>query len=361
MYCMKLLSRLILLSCLSYMVPAVCCAQELLPFTTVNVGVYISPPFVMKNEAGFYTGMAIDIWEQIENELNIKTKYTEFDTWNGLMQAITDGEIDIAVSNISVTYGRAEMLKFSFPWYDSGLRIMVKTEGSRSVWNELKRSGHIEAYAGIVLIILLLTIILTVIQRKRDPEFPRRWIDGLAESLYRLILAIKTGVVNNPSYNWIGKVLAVTWMLFGIGLVAYITSSITSSMTAVTLIHDIHSFADLPGKTVGVLSNSLAEKYLNDRDIRTVPYETIAELTQALTNDEVNAVVDDAPTLEYWCYNHPERKTKVVGDIFHDDKFAFGANKENSSLMDRISVELIKMFDLGKVAEIRNKYFGNIH
>ncbi len=358
---MKLYRGIIIFLCLFSLLPNANYAQDLPALRHVNAGVYISPPFVMKDEAGLYTGMAIDIWNSVEKEVGLRSTYTEFHTWNGLIQALANGDIDVGISNISVTYGRAEILKYSFPWYDSGLRIMVKTEGNRSIWNELKRNGHLYTYAGIAIAIILLTIILTIIHRKRDPEFPRSWVDGLAESLYRLILAIKTGIVNNPSYNWIGKVLAVTWMLFGIGLVAYVTSSITSSMTAVTLTHDIHSISDLPGKTVGVLSNGLAEKYLNDRGIRTIPYETVDELTQALAADSVEAVVDDAPVLEYWNFNHPEQRMKVVGNIFHDDKYAFGGSKSRSGLMDSISVELVKMFDLGKTAEIRNKYFGNIH
>jgi len=336
-------------------------AQETAIIIKAKVGVYISPPFVMKDSMGYFRGMAVDLWELIEDEVNIRTEYIEYNNWNRLMQALMNDDIEMAVSNISVTYDRAKIFKFSFPWYDSGLRIMVKTEGSRSIWGELRKNGHIQAYFWIVLAILLLTIILTIIHRKKDPEFPRGWIDGLAESLYRLILAIKTGVVNNENYTWVGKILAVTWMLCGIGLLAYVTSTITSSMTAVTLMHDIHSLNDLPGKKVGVLSGGIAESYLQNRSIELVSYETIEEVSEALMNDEIQAVVDDAPVLEYWCFNNPDKKTKVVGNIFHPDKFAFAANKNDGPLMDSVSVGLIKLFDIGKISEIRNNYFGNIH
>lgn len=334
-------------------------AQELVTLPKVKAGVYISPPFVMKDASGYYSGMAIDLWELVQDDLGWKTEYIEYDTWHGLMDALLQGEIEIAVSNISVTYERAKVMKFTFPWYDAGLRIMVRTEGNSSFWNELRKNGHLQAYIWIILLLLLITIFLTFLHRRREPDFPRGWIEGLSESLYRLILAIKTGVVNNRNYSWLGKIVAVFWMVSGIGLVAYVTSSITTSMTTVALTHDIHSLSDLPGKQVGVLNGSIAEEYLRGIGIATTAYEHIDELAAALTRDEVQAVVDDCPVLEYWVFNHPDQKMKVVGDIFHPDKYAFASSKTYSEATDSISVELIKLFDRGRIGELRKRYFGN--
>lgn len=336
-------------------------AREEITLNKVKTGVYVSPPFVMKDSAGYYGGMAIDIWELLENEMNFVSEYTEYQSWHSMMEAVTSGEVDMAVSSISVTYERAKHLKFSFPWFDSGLRILVKTSGQGTIWTELKRNGHLQAYVWIVIIIVLITIILTIIHRRRESEFPRNWVDGFTESLYRLVLAIKTGVVNNKEYNWIGKTLAVIWMLSGVGLVAYVTSSITSSMTTVALTHEIHSLSDLPGKRVGVLTGTVAEEYMQQRGYQTLGYENMQEAANALINDEIDAVVEDTPVLEYWVYTNPQHKMKVVGNIFHPDKYAFVSNKQYSEQMDSISVELIKLFDLEKIGALKNNYFGNVN
>lgn len=336
-------------------------AQELVTLQKVKVGVYVSPPFAMKDSSGYYTGMAIDLWELLEDDMNFVTEYIEYPSWHQMMDAVTIGEIDMAVSNISVTYDRAKHIKYSYPWFDSGLRIMVKTSGQGTIWNELKRNGHLQAYIWIVSAIILITIILTFIHRRREPEFPRNWLNGFSESLYRLVLAIKTGVINNKNYSWLGKILAVIWMFAGVGLVAYVTSSITSSMTTVALTHDIHSLSDLPGKRVGVLSASVAEEYMKNRGISTISYETMSEASQAIIEDEIDALVEDAPILEYWTFTNQQYKLKVVGEIFHPDKYAFAANKKYSTQMDSLSVELIKLFDNEKVSQLKNNYFGNIH
>lgn len=336
-------------------------SQDVITLRKIKTGVYLNAPFVMIDSTGYYSGMAIDLWELLGNEMGFVPEYIEYPSWHELIEDVISGEIDAAVSNISVTYERAQQVKFSFPWFDSGLRIMVKTSGEGSIWNELRRNGHLQAYAWILILIVLLTIILTIVHRWHDPQFPRNWLEGFAESLYRLILAIKTGVINNKNYNWIGKILAVTWMLTGVGLVAYVTSSITSSMTTVALTHDIHSLSDLPGKQVGVLSETVAQDYLQSRGISTIGYANMHELTDALINGEIDAVVEDAPVIEYWVYTNPQYKMKVVGDIFHADKYAFAANKRYGEQMDSLSVKLIKLFDIEKVSSLKTNYFGNIH
>lgn len=357
----RLLKCMVPILCILFYTGINISAQDVITLQKIKTGVYINPPFVMKDSLGYYTGMAIDLWELLEDEMGFVAEYIEYPTWRSMMEAVTTGEIDAAVSNISVTYERAKQVKFSFPWFDSGLRIMIKSSGQGTIWSELKRSGHLQAYLWIVAIIVLLTTVLTFIYRRRERTFPRNWLDGFTESLYRLVIALKTGVVNNKNYNWMGKILAVTWMLSGVGLVAYVTSSITSSMTAVALTSDIHSLADLPGKRVGVLNATIAEEYMLNRGIPTIGYENIEEATQALIADEIDAIVRDAPILEYWCFTNPQYKMKVVGNIFHSDKYAFAANKRNSIQMDSISVKLIKLFENEKVSTLKNNYFGNMH
>jgi len=336
-------------------------AQETVTYTKIRTGIYINPPFVMKDSSGYFTGMAIDLWELLEDEMNFTAEYIEYPSWTAMMSDVASGKIDAAVSNISVTYERAKHVKFSFPWFDSGLRIMVKTSGQGNTWTELKRNGHLQAYIWIISFIVLLTIILTFIHRKQDPRFPRNWLDGLAESLYRLVVALKTGEVNNKNYSWFGKVLAVTWMFTGVGLVAYVTSSVTSSMTAVALTNDINSFSDLPGKRVGVLTGTIAEEYMKNHGIATIGYQNMGEASDALLSDQIDAVVEDTPVLEYWVFLNPQYKMKVVGNIFHPDKYAFAANKKYSAQMDSLSIKLIKLFEIEKVNNLKNSYFGRVH
>lgn len=92
------------------------------PTTTLAVGTLMRPPFVREAEDGL-TGMAIDIWERAAATMGVTYDYTPYPTMRALMDATAAGEIDVAVSSITITQTRAERVDFTQPWFDSGLRI----------------------------------------------------------------------------------------------------------------------------------------------------------------------------------------------------------------------------------------------
>ncbi|MCD8264023.1 MAG: transporter substrate-binding domain-containing protein [Tannerellaceae bacterium] len=196
---------------------------------------------------------------------------------------------------------------------------------------------------------MLLTFSLTLFYRRKDPEFPTTWYEGFSLNLYHLMVAIQTGSIENKLTGWIGHLLAVVWMVFGIGLVAYVTSTITSSMTKISLTSDIHSLADLSGKLVGVEEGGIEERYLSNLGIATVPYNNIIDAAEGLLNDEVSAVVGDVPVLEYWIHTNRSKKLEVTGNLFHPDKYAFAVSPDHSHLMDSISLQLIRLYDTGRI------------
>jgi len=335
-------------------------ASDEITMRKVKVGIFVSPPFVMIEGDGWYSGMAIDLWDIVENQLNLVTEYVEYNSLETLLKGLQYGEIEIAVTNLTVTYDRAKVIKYSYPWYDAGLRIMVKSDQKGTLWTEMKRNGQLHSYLWIFLIIVILTFLLTIFCRYKYPDYPKTWRSGLALSLYNMVVAIKTGAIEAKGFSWAGHILSVVWMLFGIGLVAYVTSTITSSMTKISLESEINTLHDLPGELVGVEVGGIEEQYLATIGIPTLPYDNIMDAAEGLIRGEVKAVVGDAPVLEYWVHSNNGKNIRVVGDLFHPDKYAFAANKNHRGLMDSISVELIKLYDMGKIKDLKNRYMGVI-
>ena len=327
---------------------------------TLKVGIYENPPFVIK-ENNWYTGMAIDLWETVANLENIHSDYIEYSSWVDLIEATTKGEVDIAVTNLTITHERAQILDFTYPWYDAGLRIMTKSDIDGSVWNELKNNGQIHSYFLLFGLLIALTVLLTVFFRIKNKDFPRKWRDGFAQTFYKLIVAINTGEISDDHSKWGEYIIGGLWMLFGIGMVAYVTSTVTATMTKVTLTSEINSLYDLPGKKVGVSRGSVAQQYLESMAIRTIPFDHIKEADEALINNEIHAIVGDAPTLEYWAHKSEDEDIIVVGNIFHPDKYAFAGNKAHATLIDKISLHLIMLHEQGRLKALKRQYFGEDH
>lgn len=329
---------------------------------SLRVGVYVHPPFVMR-EGEMFTGMAIELWEQLAQSLSLQSEYVELDNTGALVAATANGEIDVAVTNLTVTRERAERMDFTHPWFDAGQRIMVNDDRGGGFWDVLRGlrdSGHLRGYAWIAFVIAVATLLVTLFDRRFNKEFPRRWRDGIAEGFHTVMSVATSG--KSPQrknyFGWIGRIWQGLWLVCGIAVLAYLTSSVTSVMTTLSLTNQINSVADLPGRVVGVQPGSVSERYAQQAGLNTRRFAHIEEAVQALVDGRIDAIVGDAPVLEYFAHTNPDQPVTVVGPIFAPDKYAFGL-VHGSDLTRPLTIELIGAHEDGTIEEIRSQFFGN--
>lgn len=329
---------------------------------SLTVGVYLHPPFVMEDNGNFH-GMAIDLWEWLADQFDFETEYVELGNVGALVDAAAAGEIDVAVTNMTVTRDRVERIDFTHPWFDAGQRIMISEDGRGGfgdVIAGLQESGHLRAYAWIALVIVVATLLITLFDRRFDKDFPRRWRDGIAESFYTVMSVATSG--KSPSrknlFGWAGRMWQGLWLICGIAVLAYLTSSVTSVMTTLSLSSQINSVADLPGRPIGVQPGSVSEDYARAAGLNMRPFEHIEDAVEALTAGRIDAIVGDAPVLEYYAHTNADQPVTVVGPIFAPDKYAFGLVHQ-SELTRPFNVELIGAHETGLIEDIRTRYFGD--
>jgi polar amino acid transport system substrate-binding protein len=85
---------------------------------------YISP------STGQPAGWDYDIWNEICKELNCKPVYKEA-AWDGMIQAVSDGQFDAAADGITITPDRAEIVDFSDGYINIDQRLLVRTDETR--------------------------------------------------------------------------------------------------------------------------------------------------------------------------------------------------------------------------------------
>ncbi|MBK0329769.1 transporter substrate-binding domain-containing protein [Rhodobacteraceae bacterium F11138] len=325
------------------------------------VGIHDSPPFVM-SEDGEVSGLAIELWEMMAEELGHEYEYREYDTVREMIDATADGEIDIAVSNLTITEERAARIDFSQPWFDSGLRIMVNDSSGSSFWSVLmglKDSGFLRAYAWLAFAVIAASLAFTFFDRKFDKDFPGTFRDGFAESFYTVMTVATSGKPPKRKnlFGWLGRMWQGMWLVFGVVVVAFVTSSITSVMTTLSLKTDIRSVADLPGLEVAVVGGSTAETFAMNNGLSTVGYPKISTAAAALIRGDVQAVIGDKPVLEYYAQRRPEEPLSVVGAVFSPEKYGFGMVR-HSPLRADITVEVVGAREDGTMRDLNIKYFG---
>jgi len=309
-------------------------------------------------------GMAVDLWESIAANQNFKFRYQNYNSLKEIVDATESYEIDIAVTNLTITEERAQAIDFTHPWYDAGLRIMI-SDDSRTTTSELfqglKDAGHLSAYIWLLIVIVLVTLGFTIFDRKFDKEFPRKWREGLAESFYAVMVIATTGNLKRKNlFGWVGKIFSAFWLVVGIVILAYLTSSITSVMTTLSLSDEINGWHDLNDKEVGVLLGSVAEDFVKEKGFNYVSYSHTAEAITSLKAKNIDAIVGDAPVLEFYDFNQSNEPVKVVGKLFEPDKYGFGLSR-NDTLTKSLTIEILKAQESGHLEELRLRYFGQAH
>lgn len=338
------------------------------PQPKTQVVVFESPPFVMKSEQG-YTGLAIELWEESAKKIGLIYEYHEARTFPEFLNAIAVGKADVGVTELTISGERMEKMDFSQPWFDAGLQIMMHKppgNGVVQIFEQLYESGFLKSYLFIGIGVLVASVLLTAVDRRFDPDFPREWEKGLAESFYHVVSIVTTSSTNHKQiFGSFGRVISAIWLVVGVGITAFITSSVTSIMTVNSMERRIWRFEkshiedlpDLKGRKVGAMAESVASMYVSQANLRGQNFNTLEDMVAALVNNQVDAIVADEPSLTYYMHKHPETPVAPVGKIIKHEKYGFGL-KLGSPLRVKLSKEVMESWETGRIQELRKKYFG---
>jgi polar amino acid transport system substrate-binding protein len=101
---------------------------------TLKVGANIgNVPWEFQNEKGEFVGFEIDLMNEIGKRLGEKVEFVNI-PFQGLFAAVQSGQIDAAVSSITITKKRLESVSFAQPYYDSDQSLTVtKASGIKNV------------------------------------------------------------------------------------------------------------------------------------------------------------------------------------------------------------------------------------
>jgi polar amino acid transport system substrate-binding protein len=81
------------------------------------------------DENNLPAGIDIDIVTEIARRLGVKVVIKQYD-WDALFLAVKNGEIDLAISSITITQERAQEMLFSVPYFNGGQVVLVRADNS---------------------------------------------------------------------------------------------------------------------------------------------------------------------------------------------------------------------------------------
>jgi ABC-type amino acid transport substrate-binding protein len=147
-------------------------------------------------------------------------------------------------------------------------------------------------------------------------------------------------------------------MFSGYFVFAYFTASIASTFTVQELQGTINGPEDLPGKRIATVANSAAAAYLDQQTNWSFQdYSTQQATLEALATNEVDAIVYDAPVLQYFVSHDGEGRYKLVGEVFQELNYGI-ALQQDSPYREAVNAALLKLYESGRYQEIYQEWFG---
>ena len=81
----------------------------------------------MQDQDGRWYGVSIELYEYVAEELDQRYEYRELPL-EGLLQAVVDNKVDVALAALSVNAERETLVDFSKPYFRSSFAVAVREE-----------------------------------------------------------------------------------------------------------------------------------------------------------------------------------------------------------------------------------------
>ncbi|MBS62971.1 transporter substrate-binding domain-containing protein [Salinisphaera sp.] len=328
----------------------------------LRVGTKHAPPFVVDSGDGRFSGVSIVLWQAVAERLGIEYDYVPSDL-AGLFSGLENGELDLSVAALTVTAPREAHIDFSYPFYSTGLAIAVPANDGSAVWATVRRFfswQFFTALAALALLLMAVGVIIWLFERRANAEeFGGSTAQGLGSGFWWAAVTMTTVGYGDKSPRTLGgRLIGLVWMFAAIIIISSFTAAIATSLTVDRLASGIKGVQDLADARVVTVDGSAAAEALRDRGIAFSARPELEDGLAALAAGRVDAVVYDAPLLNYRVKNEYGDTLSVLESIFDRQDYAF-AMPEGSDLREPINRAILEYLASDAWRDTLTQYLGS--
>lgn len=324
------------------------------------------PPFVFDSK-GKYSGFEIELWEMVAKEMGVHFEYAQY-PFQELIPAVKEKKVDVAFASITINEQREEVVDFSYPTFNSGLRILLsKNRKNIDLSNTIKNffaQGYkqfIKPLYILLIIIFALGNALYFVERSNGSLSPLYFYGTLQATWIFLcsMLGLDGGFFVYTVTSWTGRFIVSSGQIISLAFLGLFIGELTAFITAKKIRLNIDGVNDLRGKTIATIKQTTSEVLLKNAGSIIVPVTKIEEAYEKLKKNKVEAVVFDAPILEFYALNDGAEWAEVVGELFDKQDYGF-VLQEKSALRKKVNLAILTLHEDGSYDVLHKKWFGEI-
>lgn len=321
-----------------------------------------TPPFAMKGTDGVWTGLAVDLMQEVGARLGRKVVWTELTTTHELLEAARKGDVDASIAAITVTAEREKVIDFTHGYYDSGLAIAVRKNSGGGFWAglyALTSPAFLGTVSMLVGLLLATGALVWFIEKRANPgQFEHDLVKGIGSGFWWAAVTMTTvGYGDKAPVTPAGRLVAVIWMFAALILTAVFTAQLTSALTVNRLEGAVSGFGDLSRNRVGIVERTASVEYFRSRGIATIPYPSVAAGLKALEAGRIQAFVHDEPIIRYDVVRNHTGKLELLPDLFDAQSYGI-ALPSGSPLREPLNQALLAVLASSRWPSLKARYLG---
>ena len=332
---------------------------------TLRVAARPLPPFVIYEERA-YSGFEVELVRLVGDQLGMEVEIHAVDTVAKQIDDITRGVAQLGLGGVAITESREEVADFSVPVLDSGLTILTTTDDSRGMGDRIVSFFSAVASSDLPWLLVVFGVAVLVaahmiwwLERRHNPDFAVPYRKGIWDSFYWSVVTMSTvGYGDKVARGTRGRVLALIWIALGTLVFASFTASIASSLAVNELRSEISGPDDLLGRRVATVVHSAGESYLPSIGVGPVVVDRVDDAYRLLSEGEVEAVVFDAPVLQYHVAREGAGEVVTVGSDFQRVQYGLMLSEHDAELRERVNLALLRLVESGAYGRLHDGWFG---
>jgi ABC-type amino acid transport substrate-binding protein len=334
----------------------------------LRVGIKQVSPFVIKGTDDSYTGISIDLWEEIAGIVDADFQYVEMPNTEQLITACEKGDVDLAISAITMTPNRLKRVDFSNTMFNSSVSVAVRSErpGMMDTLLYFFDSWLLNVLMTLSVILVLVGTVTWLFEMRRNPEFPRNPIRGIGQGIWWASATMTSvGYGDTVPRSLPGRLLGVLLMFIGVLMVSSFTATIASSLTSENIRSQVNDLIDLGRMKVGAVEGENPITLLRRRGITARGYTELDEALSELADGQLDAVVHDRPIIQYMIHMDPDLAGSIrISNIdLRKEEYGIAVGmpsdpNQRNALVYEINAALIQVKSSGRYDEILGQYLG---